>query len=100
MTEKLEKCRCGENGRILNRFSMHWADCTFCTGATPPFDTDEEAIAAWNRMQSAETFTRKDMIEFGDFIEKGSFNKVPCGRAWREATMEQRFTKFLAQRRK
>ena len=54
----------------------------------------EEADAAWNRMQSPETFTKADMHAYGRFIAK--YHRWAIGEDYVESNLDA----FLEQRRK
>ena len=65
MKHKLEKCRCGEPAQTYkSSFAEKYTVIHLaCPAAVPWFDTPAEANAAWNRMQSPETFTRDEVRE-------------------------------------
>lgn len=72
MSEKLLPCRCGSAPyhHVSGKSGKHWNECTgpSCFAETPMCDTRAEADAAWNRMQSPETFTREQAVEFGRWL--------------------------------
>lgn len=94
MTDKLEKCVCGtdrEPSALYNDSGFYWVECMGddCSAMTPDFTSGTDAASAWNRMQSAETFTRAEVIDL--------IKLVP----WRSGyESEDILAEFLAARRK
>lgn len=64
------------------------------------WDGSSSQALAWQARAALDTAAQqREMLEFGEFIAKGSFNKIACGRGWKDTTMEQRLAAFNASRK-
>ena len=66
MTDNLKPVRCGCGGEASCYFTHYWGkcftvQCSECGIETKPYDTEAEAVTAWNRAMGERTAKAKDL---------------------------------------